>query len=191
MLLELSFDKTDSKSCGIYRQIKVFKQIRNSAYMVLVTVGDNKTLDFIPVFQNISKIGNDNINTRHFLVRKGHSAVHQEHITVILIKGDILAYFTETSERYYLNRFFGRISIVGSPCAARPSVLCARFIVCRCLSRCLRCGFLCAVCFLTGFCTRIVFGLIVLFCFVILSLYILFFLIFIHQINSLRILFYI
>ena len=65
--------------------------------MVLVTVGNNHTLDFIPIFQNIGEIGNNNVNTRHFFVRERHSAVNQEHIAVILIKGYVFADFSKTA----------------------------------------------------------------------------------------------
>ena len=52
------------------------------------------TLYFIGILLYKTEIGNNNINSRHFFIGKGHSAVNKEHITVIFINGYILSYLT-------------------------------------------------------------------------------------------------
>ena len=99
MLLQLSLNKPYCQVSGVNRKIEISEKVRNSADMVLMTVGDDKTLDFIPVFKNIGEIRNNYIYARCFLIRERHSAVHKKHIPVIFVKSYIFSDFSESAER--------------------------------------------------------------------------------------------
>ena len=71
--------------------------------MVLVAVGYKKRLDFIGVFYNKRKIGDNDIYARRFFVGEGHAAVYKYHLVFVGVKVAVFADFAHTAKRYEFN----------------------------------------------------------------------------------------
>ena len=83
--------------------------------MILVAVSYDQTFDFVHVLLDVRKIRDDEIDAEHFAIGEGHAAVEDEHITLALEQGDVLANLIQaTQERHSdgrLRSFPARISI--------------------------------------------------------------------------------
>ena len=61
--------------------------------MVFVSVSNDHTADFLTIFNEIGKIGNDDVDTKHLIVRERHPAVDDHQIILIFQDGDVLTNF--------------------------------------------------------------------------------------------------
>ena len=66
--------------------------------MVLVAVGNQNAFDFVGIFQNISKIGDNEVNAEHFRVGERKPAIDQQHVAVALIKRHVFADFVKAAQ---------------------------------------------------------------------------------------------
>ena len=98
---EFRLNKSYCNSGCINGNVEGFEEIRQSAYMVLMSVSDYNTLYFIRILLHIRKIGNYKVNSEHILVGEGQTAVNDNHGIVILIKGHILSDFVKSAEESY------------------------------------------------------------------------------------------
>ena len=100
-----------SWSHNIQLNIRKHTVLFELAYMVLMTVGKNDTPELVKILFNIAVIGQNNIHSEKFAVRKSHSAVNDKHIICTFYNGAVLSDLVQTSERYNLyGRFSGRFS---------------------------------------------------------------------------------
>ena len=70
VLLELVLDKTNRQLGGVDRHIEFFEQVRQTADVVLVTMGQENTTDFALVLLQIGHIGNHQIDSIHVVFRE-------------------------------------------------------------------------------------------------------------------------
>ena len=82
------------------------QQIGNRADVVLVPVGDKKTLDFVLVFLKVCEIRNYKVNAEHFVIGKSHSAIDYDYFVLVFIHGHIFSDFAQAAQRNY---FKGRV----------------------------------------------------------------------------------
>jgi len=99
MLFEFILDKADREPCGVNRHIEFFQQIRQAADVILVSVGDEQTLDTVFVLKHIGEVRDDKIDTEHIIFRKNRTAVHENHIALALIQGDVFTDLAQTAQR--------------------------------------------------------------------------------------------
>ena len=99
MLIQLVFDQADGQACGVHRHGALAQKIRQAADMVFVAVGDDHALDLFTVLLDKSEIGDHQINAVHILVGEDRAAVHQQHIALALVQGDVFAHFAQTAQR--------------------------------------------------------------------------------------------
>ena len=64
-------DNPHSQLRGINRHIDLFKNIRQSADMVFMTVGDDTSYDLINIILNVGHIRNNQVNPQHIICREG------------------------------------------------------------------------------------------------------------------------
>ena len=67
--------------------------------MILVSVGYDKSLNPVGIFDNIAEIRDNNVYAGHFRIGKGHTAVYNKNVAAIFVNGHILAYLIKTAER--------------------------------------------------------------------------------------------
>lgn len=58
--------------------------------MVFVAMGNEQALDAVLIFQYIGEIRNDKVHAEHIGIREHQAAVHQDHIALAFIQGDVL-----------------------------------------------------------------------------------------------------
>ena len=101
MLLELSFDKSHREPCCIHGNIYLFKQIRKTAYVILMTVSDYNASYSCGILLNIGKIGDNQVNAGHIAVREGKTAVNDKNVVAAFKEGHVLADLVQTAQRDY------------------------------------------------------------------------------------------
>ncbi len=67
--------------------------------MVLMAVGNKDAADFLLVTLYIGKIRNDKVDAEHVGLRKCESAVHNDHVPIIVVQGHVLTDFIQTAEK--------------------------------------------------------------------------------------------
>ena len=75
--------------------------------MILMTVGDENTLDFVGILNSIAEIGNNQINAEHIGIGERKSAVNEYHITLTLIERHILADLVKSAQKCNPDRYLG------------------------------------------------------------------------------------
>ena len=120
MLLQLVFDQADGQLGGVDRHIEFFEQVRQTADVILMAVGDEQTLDAVLIFQHIGKIRNDQINAEHISIGENKSAVHEDHIPLAFIQRNVFADLTEAAQRADVHGG-GRGHLIGLRCALRAA----------------------------------------------------------------------
>ena len=84
--------------------VKVFKNVRESAYMVLVPVSEHDAAHTILVRKKISRIGNNEVYSRHIDIGKTRSAVDNYDISSEFKRGHILADLSDAAQKNHLER---------------------------------------------------------------------------------------
>lgn len=74
--------------------------------MVLMTVGQKNPPHFFPILHHIGKIGDNQIDAGHIVVREGKSAVNNDNILLRLDHRHVFADLPEAAERDDANRIF-------------------------------------------------------------------------------------
>ena len=106
MLLKLSLDKSEGEPCTVNRHVELFQEIRQTAYMVLVTVGEHNAAELIYVFLNIAVIGKDDIHAQKLAIGESHTTVYDQHIVCTFDSCTVLSYLVESAKRDYLHGSF-------------------------------------------------------------------------------------
>ena len=99
VLLQLAFNQADGQGSAIHGNVQLFQQIGYRANVVLMAVGDDRALDFGPVFLHKAKVRNHQIHARHVLVRKGQAAVHNDHVILALVEGKVFPNLVEPAQK--------------------------------------------------------------------------------------------
>src|SRR5262249_509331 len=76
VLFQLVFHKSHRESRPVHRHIQIGKDERKGADVVFVAVRQEDRLDFTLPFEEISDMGNDDVDPEKFLVRKHHARIH-------------------------------------------------------------------------------------------------------------------
>ena len=66
--------------------------------MIFMTMRQKDTANTIFVFDNMTEIRQNNINTEHIAVGKCHAAIDDKRIVLVFHKGDVFADFIQTAE---------------------------------------------------------------------------------------------
>ena len=104
VLLELVLDKTNRQLGCVDRHIEFFEQVRQTADVVLVTVGDEQALDAVPVLEHIGEVRDDQIDAEHIGIREHKAAVNEDHVALALIQRNVLADLAEAAQRADVHR---------------------------------------------------------------------------------------
>ena len=88
-LLELVLYDAHREPCGEHRDIDLLKDVRQRADVVLMSVCDDKTLDFIDVILEISSVRDHQVDSEHVVLGKGQSAVYYNN-TVFVFEGSYI-----------------------------------------------------------------------------------------------------
>ena len=83
----------------IDRHIKLFFNVRNSSYVILMSMGNYKSSDFVRVFLKICHIRNHQIYTKHIILRECQSAVNDYDRVLVLYRSDIHSNLFQTAQR--------------------------------------------------------------------------------------------
>ena len=81
-----------------------FQQIRNSAYMVFVSVRENKPAHPLRVFDEIGYIGNDKVESGGFFRGEDCARIDYDNVVAAFDCGHILSYFANAAE---IDDFYG------------------------------------------------------------------------------------
>ena len=104
VLLELVLDKTNRQLGGVDRHIEFFEQVRQTADVVLMTVGDEQALDAVPVLEHVGEVRDDQIDAEHIGIREHKAAVNEDHVALALIQRNVLADLAEAAQRADVHR---------------------------------------------------------------------------------------
>ena len=98
VLLQLVLDEADGEPGGVDRQVHLLEQVGQRADVVLVAVGDDDALDLILVLHHIGEVGDDQVHAEHVAVREDEAAVHDHHVALALVEGDVLAHLAQAPQ---------------------------------------------------------------------------------------------
>ena len=74
--------------------------------MVLVTVGEEYTSDFIGILFKIRNIGDHKVDTEHIFIGERKTAVNYYDIVAVLKNGEVLADLVKTAKHHYFQFLF-------------------------------------------------------------------------------------
>ena len=124
VLSELVAYESERERSSVDGNIHSRKQKRQSADVVLVSVGEDDTPYLLKILLNISKIGNNKIYSEHIAVRERHSAVDDNDVVFTLDKCDVFADLVKSAqERDFYRRLFHLLGLVS------PALLLGDFVV--------------------------------------------------------------
>jgi hypothetical protein len=103
-LLQLAADER----CGEFRTINwdlhLTKQIGQTAHVVFVRMGHEDPPDVLAVLYEIGEIGNDDVDTQHFLIRKAETAVNHNDVVILPDYAAVLADLAYSAQGDDLNQ---------------------------------------------------------------------------------------
>ena len=100
VFLQLEANEPGCQSGRVHRAVEFPHHIGHGADVVLVSVGEDNAAHAVFVFDQITDVGDDDIDPVHILIRKSHAAVNDEYILSIFIEIHILADLIETAKRH-------------------------------------------------------------------------------------------
>ena len=80
VLFQLVFHQTQRQSGSVNRDVNILQQIRDCTDMVFVTVRNYHSDNPVFIRQKIGKIGDDDINSVHFVIRERKPAVYNHNL---------------------------------------------------------------------------------------------------------------
>ena len=98
--IKLSLYDAEREPRSVDWNVYLSENIRNAAYMILVTVCYKNTANLFRILYKIGYIGYNEIDAEHILVGESHSRVDDYNIVPVLKHGDILSYLTKSAERH-------------------------------------------------------------------------------------------
>ena len=97
VLAELALDKTYGEVRAVDGHVENLEKIRQTADMVLMSVGYDDSAYPVRVALDICEIGKHEVDSEHILIRERKSAVDKEHILAVLKQSHILAHFIQAA----------------------------------------------------------------------------------------------
>ena len=104
VLLQLVAQKAQREPGGVDGHIDLLEQIGNGTDVVLVAVGDEQAADLILVLHDKGEVGDHQIHAEHIAVGENRTAVHNEHIPLALVDGEVLADLAQTAQGVQMYR---------------------------------------------------------------------------------------
>ena len=98
-VVELILEQLDGHASAVNRCTEFAHQIRQTADVILVSVGDKNATHAVAVLKHIGEIRNDGVNARHGFIRKNLTAVHDDDVVAVFIRGHVLADFAHAAQR--------------------------------------------------------------------------------------------
>lgn len=95
---ELHGDHCLGKGGAVKGKVEFAEEVSEGADVVLVSVGDDDATDFIAIFEYVSKVGDNNIDSVVFFVREGDSAVHDDDVFICFDDGTVFSDFASSTE---------------------------------------------------------------------------------------------
>lgn len=71
--------------------------------MVFVGMGEEDAANLVAVFDQVGKIGDDDVNARHFIIGKAQANVNYNDVVVLANCGAVLANLADAAERDHLH----------------------------------------------------------------------------------------
>ena len=99
VFLQLQANQPSAHPRGIDRRVDRPQHIGQRTDVVLVSVGDKDTPNFVLIFNQVAHVGNHHVDPVHIVVRKAHTAVHDDNVVSALIHGQIFPDFVQTAQR--------------------------------------------------------------------------------------------
>ena len=84
----------------------------------LMPVGNHRAPDFIPVFLHKGKIRDHTVHAQHFLVGKRQPTVHNHHVILTFVQGEVFSDLVEAAQKIGLDGGFRGFFFL--PCAPAP-----------------------------------------------------------------------
>ena len=66
--------------------------------MILVSVGNEHTPQFLLILNQIGKVGDHQIHAVHIFLGKSQTAIHNDHILAVFQNGDVFANLIQTAQ---------------------------------------------------------------------------------------------
>ena len=106
VLLELALNQPHRQAGRIHRQVYTLEQVGQRADVILVPVRNHNAADPVGVSLHKGKIGQHQVHAQHVAVRKGHAAVHNDHVILALKKRKVFTNLIQAAQEINLNRRF-------------------------------------------------------------------------------------
>ena len=100
MLFQLILNDTHGQLCRIDRDIDLLEHIGQCTDMILMSVGDDKSLHLGYIVFQISDVRNHQINAQHVILRERESAVHNDDTVLILERRNVHTDLFQSAQRY-------------------------------------------------------------------------------------------
>ena len=97
MLAKLPLNESDGELRAVDGHIENLEKIRQTADMILMTVGYDYSAYPVRVALDIGEIGKHEIDSEHILIRECKSAIDKEHILAVFKQCHILAHFIQAA----------------------------------------------------------------------------------------------
>ena len=98
VLPELALNKPQGQPRRVDRQVQLLDDEGDAADVVLVAVGDDQRFDAVPILEQESDVGNDDVDAQKAFVGKFGTAVDDEDVVVILHDVHVFADFVDAAE---------------------------------------------------------------------------------------------
>ncbi len=133
VLLEFPFQQADGQGGAVYGPAQFRPDIRHGANVILVTMGEDRADDAVPVGFQKSGIGNDQINAGGLAGGKGDAAIHQQQLAVEIVGHHVHADFAEAAQGDDVQLFvvFRRAQDGSSSASSETSRKCRFFSIMR------------------------------------------------------------
>lgn len=102
VLFQFVADQSQCQLCSIDWNIDLFQYIRKGSDMILVSVGDHKSLNLGNIFLKIGYIRDDQIDSQHIILRERKSTVYHYNTVFILKSSDVHSDLFQTAKWYDL-----------------------------------------------------------------------------------------
>ena len=99
VLFQFVADQSQCQLCSIDWNIDLFQYIRKGSDMILVSVGDHKSLNLGNIFLKIGYIRDDQIDSQHIICRERQTTVHHNNTVLILEGSNVHTDLLQASQR--------------------------------------------------------------------------------------------
>ena len=94
VFFQFPFNEATYEFRRVYGHIYFIEQVRQTADMVFMAVRDDDGPYFVPVFNQVTHVRDDEVDTEHVVIREGQAGVDDDDIISVLDDRHILADFT-------------------------------------------------------------------------------------------------